>query len=305
MQNDSSDRLRRAARDGLRLLRVRHWVKNLLVFAPLLFSLKLTEPRSLRDAAAVFVAFCLGASGLYIVNDIADRERDRHHPRTRTRPIAAGRVPVAPAAALSLLLLVAGLAIAATVGASSLYTLAAYMGLIVVYSLVLKRVVILDVMCIAAGFLLRVIGGGVAIDVRISRWLLLTTFFLALFLGFCKRRREATIAEHDEHRVVLHRYSLQLLDVFIIIAVTLTIITYSLYVVDPVTIGRVGTDGLILTIPPAVFGLLRYLYLVYRKSCGGDPISAITGDRPIVAAALLWALIVVLVLYVFEVEKLL
>lgn len=305
MQRNSSERLRVAVSDGLRLLRVRHWVKNLLVFAPLLFSLRLTDPASFTSAATMFAAFCLGASGLYIVNDIADRERDRHHPRTRTRPIAAGRVPVGPAAALSLVLLTTGLAVASTVGVSAVATLSAYIVLVLFYSLLLKRMVILDVMCIAAGFILRVVGGAVTIDVRVSRWLLLTTFFLALFLGFCKRRRESTLAQHDEHRAVLDLYSLQLLDVFIMIAVTLTIITYSLYVVDPVTIDRIGTDGLILTIPPAVFGLLRYLYLVYRESGGGDPITAITGDRPIVSAALLWVAIVVLLLYVVDVGKLL
>ncbi len=289
----------------MRLLRIRHWVKNLLVFAPLLFSSRLLEPDALGTAAVTFAAFCLCASGLYVINDIVDREHDLHHPRKRNRPIAAGTVAVAPAAVLAGALLAAGLAIAALTGLAVLYALAAYVALVVSYSLLFKRFVVLDVMVLAGGFLIRVIAGGVAVSLPISRWLLLATFFLSLFLGFCKRRHEFALAEHDEHRAVLDVYSRELLDIFIVVTVTLAIITYSLYTVDAGTIAKTGTDALILTIPPVVFGLLRYLYIVYRENSGGDPVAAITHDRPIIAAVIVWAIVVVAVLHVLATDTLL
>ena len=285
------------AADTLRMARVRHWIKNLLVFAPLLFSLRLTDPASFLRVLVVFAAFCLGASGLYIVNDIVDREKDRHHPRKRLRPIAAGRVPVPLAATAGIAVVAVALAVAGSVGTAPMYTLASYVALVLAYSFTLKRFVVLDVMCIAFGFLLRVIAGGVAIDVAISRWLLLTTFFLSLFLGFCKRRREFLLEGHEDHRAVLDRYSEQLLDGFILVTVSLTIITYSLYVIDPHTVDHLGTDAMILTVPLAVFGLLRYLYLVYREDGGGDPVAAITRDRPIIVTIILWTILVVVALY--------
>ncbi len=285
------------AAEFLRMARVRHWIKNLLVFAPLLFSLRLTDPASFVRVFVVFVSFCLGASGLYIINDIVDREKDRHHPRKRLRPIAAGRVPVPAAATAGTVVLAAALVVAGSAGTAPMYTLALYIALVVAYSFVLKRFVVLDVMCIAFGFLLRVTAGAVAIDVAISRWLLLTTFFLSLFLGFCKRRREFLLEGHEDHRAVLDRYSEQLLDGFILVTVSLTIITYSLYVIDPHTIEQLGTDALVFTVPLAVFGLLRYLYLVYREEGGGDPVVAITRDRPIVVAIILWTVLVVVALY--------
>lgn len=289
----------------MRLLRIRHWVKNLLVFAPLLFSSRLLEIDALGTAAVTFAAFCLCASGLYVINDIVDREHDLHHPRKRNRPIAAGTVAVAPAAVLAGALLAAGLAIAALTGLAVLYALAAYVALVVSYSLLFKRFVVLDVMVLAGGFLIRVIAGGVAVSLPISRWLLLATFFLSLFLGFCKRRHEFALAEHDEHRAVLDVYSRELLDIFIVVTVTLAIITYSLYTVDAGTIAKTGTDALILTIPPVVFGLLRYLYIVYRENSGGDPVAAITHDRPIIAAVIVWAIVVVAVLHVLATDTLL
>ncbi len=310
MRSSSSDRrstgqLRTVAQDATGLLRIRHWVKNLLVFAPLLFSSRLLEADALARVALTFAAFCLCASGLYVLNDIVDREHDRHHPRKRDRPIAAGRVAVTPAAVLAGVMLVPGFAIATLTGLAVLYALAAYVALVVSYSLVFKRFVVLDVMVLSGGFLVRVIAGGVAVDLPISRWLLLATFFLSLFLGFCKRRHEFTLADHDEHRTVLCVYSRELLDVFIVVTVTLAIITYSLYTIDATTISKTGTDALILTIPPAVFGLLRYLYIVYCENSGGDPVSAITHDRPIVAALIVWAVVVVTVLHVWGAEKLL
>ena len=310
MRSSSSERaqarrLSATAKDAGRLLRIRHWVKNLLVFAPILFSSRLLEPEAIARVALTFAAFCLCASGLYIINDIADREHDRHHPRKRDRPIAAGRVAVTPAAVLAGVLLAAGLAIATLTGLAVLCALAVYVALVVSYSLLFKRYIVLDVMVLAGGFLIRVIAGGLAVDLPISRWLLLATFFLSLFLGFCKRRHEFALDGHDEHRAVLTVYSRELLDTFIVVTVTLAIITYSLYTIDAGTIAKTGTDALILTIPPVVFGLLRYLYIVYRENSGGDPVAAITHDRPIIAAVIVWVVVVVTVLHVLGTETLL
>ncbi len=282
----------------LSLLRIRQWVKNVFVLAPLVFSLRLFHLPSLLDALAAFAAFCLVASSVYILNDLADREQDRRHPRKRARPLASGRMPIAGVSAAGAALLALAAWVSASCGPGVRLALAGYFGLNVAYSLVLKRFVILDVMLIAFGFLLRVIAGAAAIDVPLSQWMLLNTFFLALFLGFCKRRKEIVLdEEYARHRSVLEHYSVPLLDHLLLVSVTLTIITYSLYVLDARAAPRPGTGAMAATIPLVVFGLFRYLYLVYRRERGEEPAEAILADPPLAADIGLWAAVSVGILY--------
>ncbi len=282
----------------LSLLRIRHWVKNAFVLAPLVFSLRLFHFPALLKALTVFAAFCLVSSSIYIFNDFVDREQDRRHPRKQARPLASGRVSLAGVSAAGAILLTLAAWVSASSGLGIQLALAGYFGLNVSYSLLLKRFVILDVMMIAFGFLLRVIAGALAIDVPVSQWMLLNTFFLALFLGFCKRRNEIVLdEEYAQHRSVLERYSIALLDHLLLVSVTLTIITYSLYVLDARVVQRLGTNAMIVTIPLVVFGLFRYLYLVYRREKGEEPVEAILTDPAIAVDIGLWSVVSVGILY--------
>jgi 4-hydroxybenzoate polyprenyltransferase len=282
----------------LSLLRIRHWVKNAFVFAPLVFSLRLFHLSALLKTLAVFAAFCLVSSSVYIFNDFVDRDRDRRHPQKRTRPLASGRISAANGSVAGFALLALSAWISAASGPGVQMALAGYFGLNIAYSLLLKRFVILDVMMIAFGFLFRVVAGAIAIDVPLSQWMLLNTFFLALFLGFCKRRKELVLDEgYARHRPVLERYSVSLLDHLLLVSVTLTIITYSLYVLDARVVQRLGTGDLIVTIPLVVFGLFRYLYLVYRREKGEDPVEAILADPAIAVDIALWGAVSIGILY--------
>ena len=196
------------------LLRPAHWVKNVFVLAPLVFAQKLTDPEAVHLALQAFVAFCLASSAVYIFNDIRDRAEDRLHPLKRNRPLAAGTVSVQAAAMLAVAVAAGALAIGARLGTGFLLVLTAYLVLNQLYSLSLKHVVILDVMVVSLGFVLRVIAGGIAIAVQISAWLLLCTFFVALFLAFSKRRHELMLLTDDAsgQRPVLSRYSPAFLD---------------------------------------------------------------------------------------------
>ena len=215
--------------------------------------------------------------------------------------MASGRLPISHASTAGLVLLAGAVATAATVNITSLVVIISYFLLNLAYSLVLKNIVILDVMVIAFGFLLRIAAGAVSIDVSISHWILLTTLFVSLFLGFGKRRKEMLSETGNEdavnHRSVLEHYSVALLDCLIIISITLTIITYSLYVIDARTVQKLNTDRLILTVPLAVFGLFRYLYLIYRKQMGGDPAEVILRDLPILIDIILWGIASMAILY--------
>lgn len=276
-------------------------MKNAFVFAPLAFALRLFHLPTLLKTCAVFAAFCLVSSSVYIFNDFIDRDRDRRHPQKRDRPLASGRIPVANVAMAGFALLALAAWISAACGPGVQLVLAGYFGLNIAYSLSLKRFVILDVMMIAFGFLFRVVAGAVAIDVPLSQWMLLNTFFLALFLGFCKRRKELALDEgYVQHRPVLERYSVSLLDHLLLVSVTLTIITYSLYVLDARVVQRLGTGDLIVTIPLVVFGLFRYLYLVYRREEGEDPVEAILADPALLVDIALWGAVSIGILYLSE-----
>lgn len=285
------------------LLRLKQWIKNIFVLAPLIFSLNLWNTSLLLRSLIALGSFCLASSFVYILNDIIDREKDRQHPDKRKRPLASGQVSVGVALSIGGTALLISILGAAMLDVFALAIVLGYVGLNIAYSLWIKKVVIADVVSISLGFLLRIAAGGISIDVEISLWLILTTFFLSLFLGFGKRRCELTdIDGGEEHRPVLAQYGKQFLDYLLVSTVTLTLITYSLYVADQRTIAKLGTSRLIYTIPIVVFALFRYLYLVIQKKQGGDPGELILKDRAIAVSILLWGLGMLVILYSGQIE---
>jgi 4-hydroxybenzoate polyprenyltransferase len=278
-------------KDCIRLMRIKHWVKDVFIFAPLIFSLNFYKPIYIGRTLIMCAAFCLAASAVYAFNDVADRKRDRLHPKKKNRPVASGAVPVSRALILAAALLLAAAAVSAILGLPSLLIVLAYVGLNVAYSLLLKNQTFIDVMVIATGFLIRVVAGAAAIDVELSSWMLLTTFFLSLFLGFGKRRKE--VAEGSAgHRAVFQEYTIELLNSLIIISAALTIITYSLYVVTSRAMVALGREKFIATIPFVVFGVFRYMYLIFRQNNGGDPAEILLKDRVMLIDIALWICVV-------------
>jgi 4-hydroxybenzoate polyprenyltransferase len=283
----------------LQAMRPRQWVKNLVVFAALIFSGNLTDRTAALRALFAFLLFCAASGAVYIVNDLADAERDRRHPVKALRPIASGALgPVAAIVAVVILLtgaLMAGFTIAPPFGA----VLLIYAAVNLAYSFRLKEIVIIDVMVIASGFVLRAVGGGLVIDVAVSTWLIMCTILLSLFLAFCKRRQELeSIPEAHEHRSILREYSVGFIDQMINVVTASTVTAYMFYTVSPEVEMRLGTHYLYLTVPFVLYGIFRYLYLVHQRGQGGSPTQALLTDRPLLLCVGLWALTVVILLYV-------
>jgi 4-hydroxybenzoate polyprenyltransferase len=283
----------------LRSLRPAQWVKNLFVFVPLVFAHRLDRFELAMRSVTAFAAFCAAASAIYLLNDLRDREADRQHPVKRLRPIAAGRLGTGTAAAASALLGAFALALAWTLGSGFSACLGIYLVLNVLYSLGLKRLVILDVMTIALGFVLRVEAGALAISVDVSSWLLLCTIFVALFLGFAKRRHELALqpASPGGTRAVLEHYNLTFVDQMINVVTASTVVSYALYTVDPATAARLGTRHLVLTVPLALFGIFRFLFLLYQKADPVSPTEAILRDPPFLVNLVLWGATVLILIY--------
>ena len=285
----------------LAALRPKQWVKNLFVLGPLLFSRQMTRVDTCLDALQAFAAFCLASSAVYVLNDVLDVDADRQHPVKRLRPIAAGEI-ARPAALLLAALLAAGAAATAiSLGVVFLALLLAYVALNVSYSLGLKHVVIVDVMMIGAGFVLRVLGGAAAIPVSPSHWLVLCTILLSVFLAFTKRRAELASLEEKaaDHRRVLTSYSPTFLDQMISVVTATTLMCYILYTVDARTVAQVagGSRGLLLTVPFVMYGIFRYLYVVYHRERGDNPTLALLSDKTLIVDIALWALVCSAVVY--------
>ena len=282
-------------------LRPRQWAKNVFVFAALVFSERLADTAALLRVCGAFGVFCVLSSSVYLINDVRDREADRRHPQKRRRPIAAGEIPPGTASAISVVLAVLGLFAALRLGDGLFRVALAYLVLNLGYSFGLKRVVILDVMMVATGFLLRAFAGALVIDVAISRWLVLCTGLLALFLGFVKRRQEVAAMEGEsETRPILREYSLPFLDQMIAVVTGATVVAYSLYAFSPEVAQKLGTENLGLTIPFVLFGIFRYLYLVHQRGAGENPTTVVLTDLPLVLDVALWGLAVIGALYVWR-----
>lgn len=285
------------ARTMLAAMRPGQWVKNALVAAPLFFAWgdpgqglgsKAALAAAAAKAVAATLAFCAVSSGIYLFNDFRDRREDARHPVKRFRPIASGALSVGSAAALAALLLAAGIGVAFAASTAFGVVAAAYAAMQVLYTLVLKRVVLLDVIVIAIGFVMRAVGGALAIGVAISPWLVLCTFFLSLFLALCKRRQEKIMRDENEQRRSLKSYSVALLDILIAISSTLAIASYALYAVSAETVAKFGTHRLAYTVPFVVFGVFRYVHLVFVESCGERPERTLLTDGTILATVFLY-----------------
>jgi 4-hydroxybenzoate polyprenyltransferase len=280
-------------------LRPGQWTKNLLVFAGLLFGRRLFETPAIGEAIAAFCVFCALSGVVYLVNDIADRESDRRHPLKARRPIASGELPVSTAGAAAVVIALLALAGAAALGWPLMTVALAYLALQATYSAFLKHVVIMDVLTIALGFVLRAVGGAVAVRVEISHWLLVCTILLALFMALAKRRHEIVLLAEGatDHRPILGEYSPYLLDQMIAVVTASTLIAYIFYTVSPETQEKFGTPWLGLTIPFPIYGIFRYLYLVHRREGGGSPADLLLADRPLLICVALWAVAVAVIIY--------
>lgn len=280
-------------------MRPRQWVKNLGVLAPLLFSQRLGNFTSVGEALLAFVSFCLMSSSIYLLNDIRDCEQDRVHPQKCNRPLASGRLNKNVALCAMSVLALTAVAIGGLLNLLFVWVVAGYWVLNLLYTLWLKHHVILDVFTVAAGFVLRVGGGAVAIKVEASEWLLICSSLLALFLGFSKRRHELLLLKGTAgaHRRVLGEYDPHFLDMMIGIVTACTVVSYALYTVSAETVQRFHTRGLLATSPFVLYGIFRYLYLVYHKDLGGDPTNLLLTDRPLVMTLVLWVVTAIVILY--------
>ena len=279
-------------------LRPRQWVKNLFVFGGLIFAQRLFTP-SVWPALSAFAIFCGLSGAMYLLNDVADRDKDRLHPEKRHRPVAAGQLRPGAAVAAAAVLIVLGLAAGAWLSPRFALVGLAYVTLLGAYSVWLKHVVIVDVLVVAIGFVLRAVAGALAIDVAISGWLLICTILLALFLALGKRRHEVLALEGNaaRHRPILAEYSAGLLDQMIAVVTASTVTAYALYTMSPETVAKFHTRLLPLTLPFVLYGIFRYLYLLYHRRLGGNPSDIVIRDRALLINTCLWLLMVVLIIY--------
>ncbi|MBL8953926.1 MAG: decaprenyl-phosphate phosphoribosyltransferase [Myxococcaceae bacterium] len=269
---------------ALKALRPKQWTKNGVLLVPLLFAKSVFVEGQLMRAGLSVAAFSLLASGVYLVNDWFDREKDRLHPEKRNRPIAAGLLGLPSVLVLLAMCWGGALATSFMLGRQFVIVAVSYVALQIVYTTVLKHMVVLDVMALALGFIVRVVAGAVAIDVAVSNWLFLCTLLGAVFLGFAKRRAELSSLEEgaSAHRASLGEYTQTMLDQMMSISAACTILAYGLYTVSPETIQRVGSDHLKLTVPCVIFGVFRYLFLVHKRGLGGAPEKILLSDVPLI-----------------------
>ena len=281
-------------------IRPNQWTKNAVVVAAFFFAFwdqyhtGAAEISELVKAVPAFLLFCLASSSVYLMNDIKDVDADRHHPVKRNRPLASGRISKGEAAIVSLLLMATALVGAVFLSLPFLYTMIAYLVVQILYTFLLKRIALVDVMVIAGGFVLRAIAGAVVLtSAEPSPWLLMCTFLLALFLGLCKRRHEKLAVEKEEdtvQRPSLAQYDTRLLDQLIAITSGATIVSYAIYTFWPETVEKFGTSALGFTVPFVIFGIFRYLDLVYRHDKGDRPEKILLTDVPLLVSIALYGI---------------
>jgi 4-hydroxybenzoate polyprenyltransferase len=286
-------------------MRPGQWTKNFVLFAGLIFAGGLGEETLVLHAVVGFIVFCLLSGATYILNDITDLASDREHPVKRDRPLASGRLPVQTAAVAAVVAAGGGLLLAYRIHAPFGHVALGYLALNVLYSLALRHMVILDVMAIAVGFVLRAVASvevlaGVRRGIELSPWLLVCTFFLALFLGLAKRRHEVLILGENasRHRSVLDHYPQPLIDALIGVVTGSTVVSYAIYSIWPGTVAKVGSARLVYTLPFVMYGILRYLYLVYARGKGGQPARSLVSDAPLAINIGLWIATVILIIYI-------
>lgn len=284
----------------LELVRPKQWVKNLFVFAPILFAGKLMDFPMLYINILAFFAFCFISSSVYILNDIYDVESDRIHKKKRYRPLAAGDISIAGARIIFFVFLLISVAISLNLPLLFGITVLAYFVNNLLYTFKIKHIVLLDVFSISIGFILRVIAGAVAIDVGVSSWMIITTIFISLFLGISKRRAELSGPNQEileKQRKVLSDYDVTFVDQLNTIAATGTILSYALYTVSDKALTAFHSDKLIYTTPFVIYGIFRYLYLLHQKNLGESPTQIVTKDIPIIVNSLFWLISCALIIY--------
>jgi 4-hydroxybenzoate polyprenyltransferase len=273
--------------DVLRLLRPKQWVKNGFVCAGVLFGARLLDEHALAAMGLAFIAFSLMGSSVYVLNDYLDRELDRLHPTKRNRPLASGAVTPSEGFTVAAACMTGSLTAAWSADPRVLIVVLVYLAINMAYSIRLKHQPVIDVFCIAAGFMLRILAGTWGIRISPSGWLLLTGMFITLFLGFAKRRAEWVEAGVGRsRRPVLELYSRELLDTFLSITATGTVLSFGLYTLDPVTIALHHTDKLIYTLPFVLFGLFRYLFMLHATNKGENPSADVFTDPQLILCGL-------------------
>jgi len=278
--------------------RPKHWVKNLVVFAALVFSQNLGNTGMLVQVAETFALFCLASAAVYLINDIADRDQDRFHPEKKDRPIASGKLAIGPALVGALICIAAALLGAFELRPLVFVILLGYVALNLAYSFYLKNIILLDAFSIALGFVFRVVAGAEVIEVEISAWIVLCTVLGSLFLAFSKRRHELGLEEAaTNHRPALAHYSTYFLDQMIAVVTASTVMAYALWTMWPSVAEKFHTHRLPWTIPFVCYGIFRYLYLVHQKSEGGSPTKIFISDPPMLINIALWMGSVVAILY--------
>ena len=284
----------------LRTARLHHWVKNLILFAALIFARKYADAPAVLSAIKAFAVFCLAASAIYFINDISDYRQDQLHPVKKNRPIASGQLSFTAAWIIALLLLISGFGLSMSIGSNFIIYFLAYLILNFGYNLGLKNIVIMDVMVLALGFVIRASAGAAAIAVPISSWLLVCTVLLALFLGFAKRRHELIVLGDNavSHRQSLAHYSPYFLDQMISVVTASTVVAYTFYTLSPEIKEKLGTDNMVFTVPLVLYGIFRYLYLVHQKEQGGNPTKLLITYMPLLICVGFW-IIVVLIIFQF------
>lgn len=282
-------------------LRPGHWLKNLLVFMPLLFAKQLLLPHQVALSAWAFGVFCAAASSIYLFNDLIDLPRDKHHPFKKNRPVASGRISATAVGVMICFLSAAALAISRSrLNEQFFLVLMIYYGLGILYTLWLKHLVILDVFGLSAFYILRILGGIAAIHAPMSYWMILCIGLLAMFIGFNKRRHEIKLMDKsgtDLHRQVLSKYEEYFIDQMVGVITAATAVSYTLYTVDTETVARFGTHALVLTVPFVYYGIFRYLYIIHRKGGGGEPVEIFFTDIPMILNSILWILACAVIIY--------
>lgn len=284
--------------DYFRLLRPQQWIKNVFIFAGLIFSRHFYYADSIITSIFAFVIFSLLSSGVYIINDILDYEEDKIHPVKSKRPIAAGTIKKENAWTISAILILAAYILAFSINISFFYACLIYSCMMVLYSLKVKHIVILDVLFVAIGYVLRAIAGAVALNVEISSWLLLCTLLLALFIVVSKRRTEIVLlgGEAVKHRKILFHYSIDLLNQMIAIVTSACIVSYCLYTLAPETVSKFHTRDLIFTVPFVIYGIFRYLFLTYKRKEADIPEKLLIKDLPLQICLISWVIVCIAIL---------
>lgn len=280
-------------------LRLRQWIKNLLIFSALIFSGKLMDVHFLLKTIVAFFLFSFTVSGVYLLNDCFDLKHDLNHPIKKNRPLAQGLLTVSESVFSALILFLFSIGIAFFVDINFMFVLILYIFLNILYTVYVKHILIVDVLFLSLFFILRVLAGALVISVSASFWLIICTFMLATFIGFGKRRHE--LMELDkiakEHRKVLQYYEPYFLDQMMAVVATSTVITFILYTVSDAAVSNFGSVKLLYTTPLVLYGVFRYLYLIHCKKKGGDPATLIVNDTPMVINVILWALLAVILIY--------